>query len=205
MRIFFTFLAVGSFLLLPLAVLAADTDPCQGKTGLNAAGCNLGKSAEGTGLKERNDVGAIVSTVIKAAVSLVGTIFFVLTIYAGYLWMTAYGEESKIESAKKILKASIIGLVITLSAYAITAFVSSKLIGGASGGGAGGGGGGGGTAGGGGYLTCCYICSVGGTIIPHPDWTEEECQVERDRAGGNTRMRFVSDPPSCAAGDITGC
>lgn len=129
----FIFLAVASFLIFPLTALAACQSVCP-KTGLGAASCNLCKSTEGTGLENRSDVGSIVSMVIKGVVSLVGTIFFVLTIYAGYLWMTAAGEESKIESAKKILKSSIIGLVITLSAYAITAFVTSQLITGTGGG-----------------------------------------------------------------------
>lgn len=68
-----------------------------------------------------------VATVIKTILALVGTIFLVLTIYAGVLWMTAQGEESRVEKAKEILKAAVIGLVIIMSAYAITYFVTSKL------------------------------------------------------------------------------
>ncbi len=72
-----------------------------------------------------------VGGIIAAVLGMLGTLFLVLTIYAGVLWMTASGEEGKIEKAKDILKAAIIGLAIVLSAYTITYFVGSKL-GGAS-------------------------------------------------------------------------
>lgn len=70
-----------------------------------------------------------IATVIKAALSLVGTIFLLLTIYAGILWMTAQGKEEQIEKAQTIIKTTIIGLFITLAAYAITAFVTGRLTG----------------------------------------------------------------------------
>jgi len=41
--------------------------------------------------------------------------------------MTAAGREDQIEKAKEIIKATIIGLAIVMSAYAITFFVTSKL------------------------------------------------------------------------------
>jgi hypothetical protein len=68
-----------------------------------------------------------VSTIIKGALSLVGTIFLILSVYAGILWMTASGNEEKVTKAKEIVTQAIIGLAITLAAYAITAFVTGKL------------------------------------------------------------------------------
>lgn len=73
-----------------------------------------------------------VGSIIAGILGLLGTVFLVLTIYAGVLWMTASGEEAKIEKAKDILKAAIIGLAIVMSAYTITYFVGNRL--GASGG-----------------------------------------------------------------------
>ena len=64
-----------------------------------------------------------IGQVIKVVLSLVGTIFFVLTIYAGFLWMTASGNEEQVTKATDILKAAAIGIVITMAAYGITAFV----------------------------------------------------------------------------------
>lgn len=82
-----------------------------------AVGSNLG----GTSLENR------IGGIIRGILALVGTIFFILTIYAGVLWMTASGDETKIEKAKQIIQAAVIGLIIVMSAYTITYFVGSKL------------------------------------------------------------------------------
>lgn len=67
-------------------------------------------------------------TVVKILMSFSGIIFMSLMVYAGFLWMTARGEESQIEKAMKIIKASIIGLVIVVAAYSITFFIVPRII-----------------------------------------------------------------------------
>jgi hypothetical protein len=59
--------------------------------------------------------------------SLTGIIFLALTVYAGFLWMTARGNDEQIGTSKKIITAAAIGLAITLMAYAITVFVVDRL------------------------------------------------------------------------------
>jgi len=97
--------------------------------GLKGAGANLDKALGTSGLER--DLTVSVGTVIQAVLSLVGTIFFILTIYAGILWMTAQGKDEQVKKAKDIIQAAIIGLAVVLAAYAITYFVTNKL-GGAS-------------------------------------------------------------------------
>ena len=65
--------------------------------------------------------------VIRVILGLTGVIFLVLTVYAGFLWMTASGEKEKIEKAQGIIKTSIIGLVVVIAAYSITYFVVGQL------------------------------------------------------------------------------
>jgi len=76
----------------------------------------------GAGLSS-TDPRVLAARIIKVALSIIGTIFLVLVVYAGFLWMTAGGEEGKIETAKKLLYDGVIGLAIILSAYAITYFI----------------------------------------------------------------------------------
>lgn len=95
--------------------------------GIKDAGKVLNQIANPNQTGLEGDLATTVATVIKALLALVGTVFLVLTIYAGVLWMTAQGEPDKVEKAKEIIKASVIGLVIVLSAYSITYFVTSKL------------------------------------------------------------------------------
>jgi hypothetical protein len=65
-----------------------------------------------------------VGRIIKIALSMIGTIFLVLTVYAGFLWMTASGNDEQVKKATGILKMAVIGIVIVLASYSITYFVT---------------------------------------------------------------------------------
>ena len=71
----------------------------------------------------------IVLRVIQIALGVLGVIAVSLIIYAGFLWMTSAGSDEKINQAKKILRQTIIGLIIILSSWGITYFVLEKIIG----------------------------------------------------------------------------
>ncbi|MDD5291300.1 MAG: IPT/TIG domain-containing protein [Patescibacteria group bacterium] len=75
-----------------------------------------------------DDPRVMAANVIRIALGFLGIIAVGLIIYAGWLYMTAAGEEEKIEKAKKILTGAIIGLVIVLSAFAIASFILNKLL-----------------------------------------------------------------------------
>jgi hypothetical protein len=70
---------------------------------------------------------AIIAEIIKIALGFLGVIFIILTIYAGFLWMTAMGESDKIGTAKEIFISSITGLIIVLSAYLLTNYIFTSL------------------------------------------------------------------------------
>ncbi len=65
-----------------------------------------------------------VGRIIKIALGMIGTIFLVLTVYAGFLWMTASGNEEQVKKATRILTTAVIGIVIVLASYSITYFVT---------------------------------------------------------------------------------
>jgi len=71
----------------------------------------------------------IVSTAINVGLSLLGTIFVILILLAGYNWMTASGDEEKLTRAKSTIKAAIIGLIIVAGAFAIWNFIATYFIG----------------------------------------------------------------------------
>lgn len=72
-------------------------------------------------------VGNVVASVIQGFIALLGIIFVILIIYAGYNWMTAGGDEGKVTKAKDTLQRAIIGLIIIVAAYSITYFVFERL------------------------------------------------------------------------------
>jgi len=95
--------------------------------GLNDAMGNLGDVGTKTGMDTEKSLSTIVGGVIQSGLSLLGLVFLVLMVYAGYLWMIARGDDAKVEKSKEIIKAAITGMIIVVSAYAITFFVVSKL------------------------------------------------------------------------------
>lgn len=82
--------------------------------------------AEASGLKT-DDPRIIIARIISLSLGLLGTIALVLIIYSGFQWMTAGGNDDKVTEAKKRLGYAIIGLIIILSAYAITDFVVRSI------------------------------------------------------------------------------
>lgn len=116
------FLILGILLLALVAPLAANAQFGDAMTKLDAVA-----GSKGAGLNK--DINSSISTIIKGALSLVGTIFLIISVYAGILWMTAAGNEDKVTKAKDMVTQAVIGLAVTLSAYAITAFVTAKLNG----------------------------------------------------------------------------
>lgn len=70
----------------------------------------------------------ILGTVISGLLGLLGAIFIILIVVSGYNWMTASGDEQKIDKAKDTIRSAIIGLIIIVGAYAIWSFVSGYLV-----------------------------------------------------------------------------
>ena len=80
-----------------------------------------------TGLGNQ-DIRFTAARIISVALGLLGMIATVLIIYAGFKLMTAGGNEENAASARKILFAAVIGLIIILSAYSLTSFVMTNLF-----------------------------------------------------------------------------
>lgn len=80
-----------------------------------------------TGIEQR-DVSVVIASVIKALIFASGIIFFALIIYSGIYWMISRGEEGKIEKSQKTLTEAVIGLVLIISAYAITNLIQTRII-----------------------------------------------------------------------------
>jgi cytochrome bd-type quinol oxidase subunit 2 len=123
---------IRNIILASVAITALLITPVFASKGLQKAFDNNDNSplktvADKAGVDVNKNIAGVSGQVIKAALSLVGLAFLLLMVYAGFLWMTARGEDTQIEKARKIISSTIIGLVLVLSAYAITLFVTSQL------------------------------------------------------------------------------
>lgn len=68
-----------------------------------------------------------IENVISLALDLGGIIAVIMILYGALLYMTAYGEESKVGNAKKTLLWSILGLVVIALARVIKNLIISSF------------------------------------------------------------------------------
>ena len=65
------------------------------------------------------------SGIITRVLPLVGVLFLVLFVYAGYLWLTAGGDSKKVDSAKTTMRNAIIGLAVVFAANFLVTYLLS--------------------------------------------------------------------------------
>ncbi len=70
------------------------------------------------------DLKETVINIIQWVLGILALVAVVMIIIGGFQWMTAAGNEERIEKAKKVISAAVIGLIIVLLAWAIVIFVA---------------------------------------------------------------------------------
>lgn len=91
---------------------------------------DLGVNAiQGTVKLGSGDVRETAARIINVALGFLGIISVVIVLIGGFQYMVSGGNETKTAEARSMIFAGIIGLAIILSAWAITSFVISRLVG----------------------------------------------------------------------------
>ncbi len=111
--------------LIPVFVLSAETNPTLFGELKNTASSGGYTTADVT----QTTPATIAGQLTFGALGLLGVIFMVLIIYAGYLWMTAAGDSKPVEKAKSIVQAAVIGLALVLGALVFTSFLFDVISG----------------------------------------------------------------------------
>lgn len=120
LKLIFSILILVAILVLPYFVFATGSSTLD-----NLSAVATGGGYQATG----NSLSSAAGIIIGAALGLLGIIFIILIIIGGYLWMTAGGNEQKVEKARNYVQRAIIGLVITLSSWAIWNYIIKRLVG----------------------------------------------------------------------------
>lgn len=117
------FVSSGFVLAVSAEAPAPAPNTLQGATGrLNT----IGNTVYGT--DKAQPIEKVVGGVIQTGLTLIGVIFLVLTVYGGFVWMSARGDEAEAKRAKGILTMALIGMLVVVGAYAVTAFVVSRML-----------------------------------------------------------------------------
>ncbi len=109
--------------LFPYQVMAVENPYDTGLKSINTiSGKATGKETSTGALQN------MIGQIINVALGFLGIIFLVLMLYAGFLWMTAQGDEGKVKKAREMITQAIIGIVIITAAFAISNFVLTSLV-----------------------------------------------------------------------------
>jgi len=94
-----------------------------------AAGTGLAKtSLEGTGITHTENFGDFIKKLVNFALPYLTLAAFVGYVVAGFMYVTAFGNDEQLTKAKKILVWSSIGLILVILSYAITNLLTGELV-----------------------------------------------------------------------------
>lgn len=113
----------------PVMILAQDENPKADSSDPFGFGAKLEKIAAPYSPQSDKPLEQRVGEIISIVLSLLGVVFMVFMIYAGFNWMTAGGDEEQITKSRNTIKAAIIGLLIVVAAYALSVFIIENLWG----------------------------------------------------------------------------
>ncbi len=116
------FAAIVTALAVPAMALAVPSNPFnQARDLTNTVGQQAGISTSQT-------LPQMAGSIINVVLGFLGLLLLFYMLYAGFLWMTAGGDEKKVQKATSIIQQAVIGLLIIVMAFAISNFVLGSLI-----------------------------------------------------------------------------
>ena len=87
-----------------------------------------GMAADYSAEQRTADIRSIVVNIINTVLTLFGLAFVALVIYGGWLWMTAAGNQERVDKAKKTLQWAAIGILIVILSLSVSFFIKDSLI-----------------------------------------------------------------------------
>lgn len=99
--------------------VSADTSLVGSQVGVSEIGSVYGNN--------KLDIRIIIARIIVLVLQFLAAIFLGLTLFAGFRYMTAAGNEDQTKKAVSQIKDSVIGLIIVLSSWALATFIIRTL------------------------------------------------------------------------------
>ena len=105
------------------------TDPVTGETLSDAAGgtAAIGSTLASTGVAGTGDIGDLVLKYVNFSLPYLTLAAFVGFVYAGFLYVTAYGNDDQIQKSKKILIYAVLGLILVILSFSIVQLFTQDL------------------------------------------------------------------------------
>lgn len=87
----------------------------------------VGVSQQKAGVADAGDPQQIVIGIVNSMLGVVATGCIALIVWAGFVWINARGDESKVEKARNTIRGAVIGLIIITSAWGVTLFIGKSV------------------------------------------------------------------------------
>jgi len=81
-----------------------------------------------TGITHTDTLGVLIVKYVNFALPYLTLAAFLAFVYAGILYVTAYGNDENLEKAKKIMIYAVIGLILIIASYSIVSFLTTGLV-----------------------------------------------------------------------------
>lgn len=72
---------------------------------------------------QQKELASFVAGALTAVLGIIGVLFLVMLVYAGFLWMIGGDDEKKVSKARELILYAVLGLIVIVSAGAITKFI----------------------------------------------------------------------------------
>jgi len=93
------------------------------------AGVNATKNElNTTGITHTDTLGVLIVKYVNFLLPYLTLAAFLAFVYAGILYVTAYGNDENLEKAKKIMIYAAIGLIVVIASYSIVNFFTEGLV-----------------------------------------------------------------------------
>ena len=88
----------------------------------------LANTRAASGVTGGSDLPTIIGSLINVVLGFLGIVLLFYVLRAGFLWMTAGGDDKQVTQAKNMIRDAVIGLVVIIAGFAISNFVLQQLV-----------------------------------------------------------------------------
>ena len=88
----------------------------------------LGETLQGSGIAETQTFADLVFKYVNFALPYLSLAAFIAFVYAGFLYVTAYGNDEQVQKSKKIMIYAVVGLIVVMLSYSIVQLFTVELV-----------------------------------------------------------------------------
>lgn len=111
-------------LITPLSIITFGSLPVRAESSATKNVRSGYTASGGTSQDKLTGSGGPIETVINTMLFIAGILSVIMIIWSGIRYVTAHGDKNQVESAKSTLIYAIVGLILSIVAYAVVQWIS---------------------------------------------------------------------------------